>query len=293
MPYTENDPAAGARIAALLSGLRAHGWIDGGNLRIEYRYAPKADAMKTGAVALVGQSPDVLLTTTNLATIALHRETRTIPIIFVGGGDMIKEGLVSSLARPGGNVTGFTNFEPAMGGKWLQLLKEMAPALRRVGFLHNPDTAANINDMHFADAAARPLNVDVVPLPTRNRDDIERAVREFAAASDAGIVVAPNPTTIGNHSLVVDLANAHHLPAVYPLDFYATEGGLMSYGPDQLDMFKRGAAYVDQILKGTSAGSLPVQAPTKFELVINQKTAKSMAIVVPSSLLARADEVIE
>jgi len=293
MPYAENDRSATARVAALQAGLHDLGWTEGGNVHIDCRYAADVNVMKTAAAELVRQAPDVLVTTTNLATIALWRETHTIPIIFVGGGDMINEGLVASLARPGGNVTGFTNFEPAMGSKWLELLKEMAPDLRRAGFLHNPDTLANINDMRAAESAAPSFKLEITPLGAHDAGEIKHVIADFATNPYSGVIVAPNPVTIGNHDLIVQIAASHRLPAIYPFDFYATTGGLMSYGPDQIDMFKRAASYIERILKGGSPGILPVQTPTKFELIINEKTAKSLGLAVPSSLLVRADKVIE
>jgi putative tryptophan/tyrosine transport system substrate-binding protein len=235
----------------------------------------------------------VLITTTNLVTVTLHHETRTIPIIFVDGGDMISERLVATLARPDGNVTGFKNFEPAMGGKWLELLKEIAPSLRRTGFLHNPDTLANINDMRAAESAAPSFKLEVFPLGVHDTGEIERVMTAFATDSSSGLIVAPNPVTIRNNGLIVELAARHRLPAIYPFDFYAKAGGLMSYGPDQVDMFRRSASYVDRILKGEKPGDLPVQNPTKFELVVNLKTAKALGLEVSSQLQQRADEVIE
>jgi putative ABC transport system substrate-binding protein len=206
---------------------------------------------------------------------------------------MISEGLVATLARPGGNVTGFTNFEPAMGGKWLELLKEIAPSLRRTGFLHNPDTLANINDMRAAESAAPSFKLEVFPLGVHDTGEIERVMTAFATDSSSGLIVAPNPVTIRNNGLIVELAARHRLPAIYPFDFYAKAGGLMSYGPDQVDMFRRSASYVDRILKGEKPGDLPVQNPTKFELVVNLKTAKALGLEVSSQLQQRADEVIE
>ncbi len=293
MPYAEYDPAAVARVTALRSALHGLGWTDGINLRVDYRYAPKVDAMKTFAAELVNLNPDLLVTSTNLATITLWHQTRTIPIVFVGGGDMIREGLVASLAEPGGNVTGFTNFEPAMGSKWLELLTTAASNLHRIGFLHNPDTLANINDMKAARSAAELLKQEVVPLEVRDASQIEHVITDFTAGSGNGLVVAPNPVTIGNHKLIVQLAASRGLPSIYPFDFYTTEGGLMSYGPDQVDMFKRAASYVDRVLKGETPAILPVQTPTKFELVINMKTAKTLGIGVPISMQMEADEVIE
>lgn len=292
-PYGENDPSAAARVDALKTGLHDFGWIDGRNVRVDYRYAPKLEIMKEAAAELVSAAPDVLITTTNLVTITVQHQTQTIPIVFVGGGDMIKEGLVKSLARPGGNVTGFTNFEPSMGGKWLDLLKDMEPHLSRVGFLHNPKTLANVNDMRAADAASQSLKLKMVPISVSNSNEIESGIAAFAAHPESGVIVAPNPVTIGNHDLIVGLMASHRLPAIYPFDFYATAGGLMSYGPDQVDMFRRAALYIDRILKGESPAVLPVQTPTRFQLIINEKTAKSLGITVPPTLLARADEVIE
>jgi putative ABC transport system substrate-binding protein len=292
MPYAEDDPSASVRITALKAGLRELGWTEGANVRVDIRYAPKLDLLKTSAAELVRQSPELLITSTNLATITLHRETATIPIVFIGGGDMIKEGLVESLARPGGNVTGFTNFEPAMGSKWLELLTEMSPTLGHVGFLYNPETLANLNDMLSAQSSAPSFHLQIVPLSVHNGNEVDRAIRNFAAGSNAGMIVAPNPVTISNHDLIVELAAYSHLPTIYPFDFYARAGGLMSYGPDQVDMFKRASSYIDQILKGASPGALPVQMPTKFELIVNQTTAKALGLLVPVSILARADQVI-
>jgi putative ABC transport system substrate-binding protein len=293
MPYAGDDRSAAARIEALRSGLHELGWVEGRNLQLEYRYAPNLELLKSYAAELARMTPDLLLTTTNLATITLHRETRTIPILFVGGGDMIAEGLVASLARPNGNVTGFTNFEPATGGKWLQLLAEIAPKLRRAGFLHNPETLANIEDMHSAESAAASFKLTLLPLGVRGPADIERTISEFAAEPSSGLIVAPNPVTIRSHDLIVGLAAQHNLPAIYPFDFYAKEGGLVSYGPDQVDMFRRSASYVDRILKGVNPGELPLQTPTKFQLMINMRTAKSLGLAPAPSLLAGADEVIE
>lgn len=271
----------------------ARAWLEG-KRQHSHRHSlrPKPRRSEGGSGRLVRESSEILITSTNLATITLHRETTTIPIVFVGGGDMIKEGLVKSLAEPGGNVTGFTNFEPAMGGKWLELLKEMSPTMSSVGFLHNPETLANINDMRAAVSAAAPLHLQIIPLGVHDSNEIERAIRNFAVGSNVGMIVAPNPVTIGNHDQIVDLAASSRLPAIYPFDFYATAGGLMSYGPDQVDMFKRAGSYIDRLLKGASPGTLPVQMPTKFELIVNDRTAKSLGLAVPVSLLARADQVI-
>jgi putative ABC transport system substrate-binding protein len=293
MPYAEDDPAAAARLGALRSGLRDLGWTEGRNVQLECRYAPSLDLLKSHAAELVRMAPSLLVTTTNLATITLHRDTSTIPILFVGGGDMIAEGLVANLARPGGNVTGFTNFEPATGGKWLELLAEMAPHVRRAGFLHNPETLANIHDMHKAEAAAAAFGLAMAPLGVHDPAEITRAIADFAAQPGSGLIIAPNPVTIRNHDLIVELAAQHHLPAIYPFDFYAKAGGLMSYGPDQVDMFRRSASYVDRILKGASPADLPVQAPVKFALIVNMKTARSLGLAPSASLLARADDIIE
>lgn len=293
LPYAGDAPVATVRVRALQAGLRDLGWTEGQNIRIDYRYAPDIDLIKVYAAELVELAPDVLITTTNLVTVTLHQETRTIPIIFVGGGDMIREGLVATLARPGGNVTGFTNFEPAMGGKWLELLIGIAPSLHRIGFLHHPETLANVNDMRAAESAALSLKQEVFPLGVHDSGEIERAITAFATDSNSGLIVAPNPVTIRNHDLIIALAAHRRLPAIYPFDFFATAGGLMSYGPNQVDMFRRAALYVSQILKGENPADLPVQEPTKFELVVNLKTAKALALTVPPLLLTTADEVIE
>jgi putative tryptophan/tyrosine transport system substrate-binding protein len=293
MPYAENDQALMTRVATLQAGLRDLGWTEGRNIRIDYRYAPTAELIKTYAAELVRLTPDVLIANTNLVTVTLQRETHAIPIIFIAVADPIGEGLIVSVAQPGGNITGFTSFEVPIAGKWLSLLKEIAPDVRRIGFLYDPEIHTNVDFVRVAESAAPSFNVKVFPLGVRDAAEIERAITAFAVDSNSGLVVVSNPVTNSNHDLTVGLAARYRLPATYPHNFYVTAGGLVSYGPDLLDMWRRAPSYVDRILKGTKPADLPIQQPIKFELVINMKTAKTLGLDVPLHLQQLADEVIE
>ena len=291
----ESDPEGQTRIMAFRQGLRELGWIEGRNVRIDYRWAAgEPDRARTYATELVALAPDVILAQGTPALAALHRATRSIPVVFVVVVDPVGAGYVQSLAQPGGNITGFSTFEPEIGGKWLELLKEITPGLRRV---------AGISDPAFEGFAALSRAIESIALgfgleftsvvfhePT---DDIESAVAAFAQEPGGGLIVLPTAINSIYRDRIFSLAARDRLPAIYPFRHYATSGGLMSYGFDSIDVFRRGVSYIDRILKGEKPANLPVEAPTKFELIINLKTAKALGIEIPASILARADEVIE
>ena len=295
MGYAESDPAAQAQVAALRQELRKLGWEEGRNIRVDVRF-PAADAGRARAVLmeLISLTPDVLVTNTNLVTAVVQAEVRTTPVVFIFVGDPVGSGFVNNDARPNSNLTGFANWDsPAMSGKWLDLLKEIAPQVERVGFMIHPETPALIRYFKSAEGFAPALNVKLVALDVHDADEIERGLTAFAAARNSGIVVGPHAVTLTNRDLIVALAARLRLPALYPLAFYAKSGGLISYGFDPVNQFQQGAGYVDRILRGAKPADLPVQYPTKLQLAINLKTAKTLGLEVPPMLLARADEVIE
>jgi len=290
--YTQTDPEGQARVGAFLDTFQKLGWADGRNVRIEYHWgAGGADGGKAAASNLVRSAPDVIVVSSNPALAEVRRLTSTIPIVFTQISDPVGGGFVASLARPGGNVTGFQNFEPAMGGKWLGVLKEAAPNMSRAGVLSGSN-AANVAFLHAAEAVAPSLGVRLTGIDV-DHDEIERAVAALASEPDGGLVVLPNPHNATNRGSIIVLAARHRLPAVYPFRYFAAAGGLMSYGIDQIDQWRRAASYVDRILRGEKPGELPVQAPTKFELVVNLKTAKALGFNIPPAFPLRADEVIE
>ena len=293
--FAATDPEAQARVAALQQGLKELGWMEGHNVSIEFRWGTGgAEQMRAFARELVDLKPDLILGMTTPAVTALVQETNTIPILFANIVDPVGRGFISNMARPGGNVTGFLNFEFSMGGKWLETLKEIAPAVRRVALLFNPDTAPfAASFVRVVEDAAPSFGIE--PIATMARDDGElgRTVGEFAAKPAGGLIILPDSFTTGHRDLIIALAARYRLPAVYPLRVFATSGGLVSDGGDPIDIFRRAASYVDRILKGANPGDLPVQTPTKFELVINLKTANALGLEVPPMLLARADEAIE
>jgi putative ABC transport system substrate-binding protein len=290
----ESDPVARAVVAAFQQGLQKLGWTQGRNIAIDVRYATEdREQIRALAVELMGFKPDLMISSSNLVTATLQAEVRTVPLLFIGLVDPIGSGFVTSFARPTGNITGFTNFDTSMGSKWLETLKEIAPRVEHVGFMMQPETPANVSILKAAEAAAPLLKAKVTPLGVHNADEIERAVSAFAAEPNRGLIIAPHAVTRVNGKLIVELAARHELPAVYAFASFAQAGGLISYGIDLVDQFRQGAVYADRILKGAKPAELPVQSPTKFELVINLKTAKALGLEVPPSLLARADEVIE
>jgi putative ABC transport system substrate-binding protein len=294
MGFPEGDPEGKACASAFQRRLEELGWQDGHNIQIDTRWAGgDPDKARTFAKELVGMAPDVIVPNSNMVTSVLRHETRTIPIVFVFVGDPVGSGFVASLAKPGANLTGFALFESAIGGKWLQVLAEIAPHIKDVAFLLHRETPANVNMFNAAEAAAPPLGVKLAPFGIQTALDIERAITQFASTSDGGLVVAPNAHALENRDTIIDLAARYRLPAVYGFRSFATSGGLVSYGTSPIDQFRQGASYVDLILKGAKAAELPVQFPTKYELVVNHRTARALGLTISEAFLQRADEVIE
>lgn len=290
MTIAETEPEAQARLKSFRVGLQQLGWTEGQNIQIDYRFAAgDPERVRSSAVELVRLSPDVILANGTAILSALRQETRDIPIVFVLVPDPVGDGFVESLARPGGNLTGITNFEFPMGGKWVEFLKEIAPRVSNVALIFNPETAPYAK--YFQQSVA--LGAEAALMPVRNKSEIERAFETLALKPDSGLIVVPDLFTSGHRELIVSQASRHRIPAIYPFRFFATNGGLLSYGVDTFDLFRRSATFVDRILKGEKPSELPVQAPVKFELVINLKTAKALDLTVPATMLARADEVIE
>jgi putative ABC transport system substrate-binding protein len=294
MGAPENDPDTKRRTSVLVDNLRALGWIEGRNVRFDYRITTDVARMRGYAAETVDLAPDVIVVHSNPFVANLRQVNRTIPTVFVQVADPVGSGFVDSLARPGGNLTGFVNFEAEIGGKWLELLKEVAPKLSRALVLLHQETAANVAFLRTAEAAAPSLQMTVTAAGVQNAADIERAIGAFAQEPDGGVIVIPHAVMGPHRDLIAGLAARHRLPSMFPYRFWmATNGGMMSYGVDVIDLFRRSGVYVDRILRGDKPGDLPVQNPTKYELVINLKTAMVLGLIVPPSLLARADEVIE
>jgi putative ABC transport system substrate-binding protein len=292
---TPADNAEGhARVAAFQEVLQQLGWTDGRNVRIDIRWGGNdLDRVRRYTAELVSLAPDIILASGTLSTAALERATHTIPIVFVQVSDPVGAGLIDTLARPSGNVTGFMNFEYSLSGKWLELLKQITPRLTRAAVVRNPANPAAIGQFSAIQALAHSIGVQVSPVNVRDSSEIERAVADLARSAGGGLIVTPSAGTSVHHDLIIALAAQHKLPAVYSDRFNVIGGGLLSYGPDRLDQFRRAASYVDRILKGEKPADLPVQQPTKFELAINLKTARALGLEIPPTLLARADEVIE
>jgi putative ABC transport system substrate-binding protein len=289
----ENDPVTVARISAFTQAPADLGWTDGRNVRLDVRwYGGDINRIRALAQELVGLQPDIILTQGTTATVALQRETRTIPIVFAGATDPVASGIVPRLDRPGGNVTGFAFVEASLGGKWLELLSEIAPGLKRAAIMFNPDTAPASAYMSSVETAARSLKVAPVIATVHSDVEIETAVIALGREPGGGLVVMPDTFTLAHRASIISAAR-NNVPAVYSLSAFARDGGLLSYGADRVDLFRRAASYVDRILRGAKPGDLPVQFPTKFELVVNLKTAKALGLTVPQSILLRADEVIE
>ena len=292
----KDDPENQARLAGFRLGLEKRGWSEGRNVRIDYRFAPAAspDQVQLFAKELVALRPDVIFTHTTPVVTALQRETREIPIVFAGIADPIGSGFIASLPHPGGNITGVMLYEPSVTGKWLSMLKEIAPQLARAAFVVNPTTATFYNYyLRAAEPLSRSLGIDLVPTLVANTAEIEHTIEVFASVPNGGLVLPPDATTLAYRDLIVALAARHHLPAVYTVRSFVTAGGLMSYGVDFADMFRLAASYVDRILRSDHPADLPVQAATKFETIVNLKTAKALGLTVPPGLLVAADEVIE
>jgi putative ABC transport system substrate-binding protein len=299
--FAQTDREAQDRVAAFLDTFQKLGWADGRNVRIEYRWgAGNADHITVSAKELVRSAPDVIVSVANVALAELHWLTSTIPIVFIQVSDPVGTGFVVSLARPGGNISGFQNFEPAMGGKWLGILKEAAPNMNRGAVVFGSDTTVSAGFLHAVEAVAPSLGVQVIPVdvtPAEVHDgvatEINNAIATFASQPNGGLIVLPHTYTTANRGSFITLAARYRLPAVYPFRYFATEGGMMSYGPNQIDQWRGAATYVDRILRGGNPSDLPVQQPTKFELVINLKTAKALGLNIPPAFPLRADEVIE
>jgi putative ABC transport system substrate-binding protein len=288
-----DDPEYQSRLAAFIQAMKQLGWTDGSNLRIDTRWAT-ADDIRKHAAELVALAPDVLVAGTGTITVApLLQATRTVPIVFVVVIDPVGAGFVTNLARPGGNATGFTMFEYGMSGKWLELLKEIAPRMTRAAVLRDPTIASGIGQFAALQAVAPSLGVELSPADVRDDSEIERAVTALSRSSNGGLIVTASALATRRRSLIIGLVARHRLPAIYASRYFVTAGGFISYGPDLVDQYRQAASYVDRILKGEKPGDLPVQAPTKYELAINLKTAKALGLTVPPTLLARADEVIE
>jgi putative ABC transport system substrate-binding protein len=289
-----DDPESSTRTASFLQGLQQLGWIEGRNLRIDIRWAAgDAELYRKYAAELVALAPDIILASSSPTVAALQAATRTVPIVFAHAVDPVGAGFVDSLARPGGNATGFVLFEYGISAKWLELLKEIAPALKRVAVLRDPTTAAGMGQFGAIQSVAPSFGMEVNPVSLRDPGEIERGVTAFAASPNGGLIITAAPLGTLYRELIIALAARHKLPAIYSSRFFAADGGLVYYGPDLTDQYRRAAGYIDRILKGEKPANLAVQAPTKYEMAINLKTAKALGIEVPSTLLARADEVIE
>jgi len=292
----EDDPENQARLAGFRYGLERRGWSEGHNLSIDYRFAPAAspDQAQPFAKELVALRPDVIFAQTTPVVTALQHETRAIPIVFAGVADPVGSGFIASLPHPGSNITGVMLYEPTVTGKWLSMLKEIAPPLVRAAFVLNPNTATYYNYyLRAAEPLSRSLGIELVPTLVASVAEIEREIEIFARAPNGGLLVLPDATTTANRDLIVTLAARYRLPAVYPVRPFVMAGGLMSYGVDYTDIFRQAAAYVDRILRGDKPSDLPVQAGNKFETLLNIKTAKALGLTVPPGLLVAADEVIE
>ena len=281
-------------IGAFRQGLQQLGWVDGQNVRIDVR-AGSGDADRTRRYAeeLVALAPDVIVTTGSAAVAPMLKATRTVPVVFTSVVDPVGAGFVNSLARPGGNATGFVLFEYSLSAKWLELLKEVAPGVKRVAVIRDPEISGGTGQFGAIQTAAPSLGLDLIAISPREAGEVERAIAAFARTPNGGLITTSSALAVIRRDLIIGLAAKHKLPAIYHRRLFAASGGLISYGPDVIDMFRRAAGYVDLILKGEKPADLPVQAPTKYELVINLKTAKALGLTVPPRLVARADEVIE
>jgi putative tryptophan/tyrosine transport system substrate-binding protein len=292
--YDENDPEGKLRLSAFTQALADLGWTDGRNMRMDLRWhGGDINRIRVLARELVGLQPAIIVTNGAPATAALQGETQTIPIVFVGPGDPVAGGLVASLTQPGGNITGFAALEASLSGKYLELLSDIAPGLKRVAIMFNPDTAPASTYMPSFETAAQSLKVEPITAPVQSDAEIEMAIVALGRQRRGGLVVMPDSWTSVHRAPIISAAARNNVPAAYWLSAFAEEGGLLSYGPDQADLWRRAASYIDRILRGAKPGDLPVQFPTKFKMVVNLKTAKALGLTVPQSILVRADEVIE
>jgi putative ABC transport system substrate-binding protein len=289
-----DDPDSRARIKAFVEGLKELGWTDGRNIRIDTLWgAGDPELFRRYAAELVALAPDVILVSGGSGMAPMLQATRTVPIVFVQVTDPVGAGFVDSLAQPGGNATGFTHFEYGISAKWLELLKQIAPSVTRAAVLRDPAIASGVGQFAVIQSVAPPLGVELTPVNVRDAGEIERAITAFARGSNGGLIVTASALVVVHRQLIITLAARHNLPAIFPFRFHVTGGGLICYGPDTIQPHRRAASYVDRILKGEKPANLRVQAPTKYELVINLKTAKALGLTVPQSLLATADELIE
>jgi putative ABC transport system substrate-binding protein len=294
MPYDENDPVAKARVSAFTQALADSGWTDRRNLRMDLRWwGNDINRLRALARELVGLQPDIILVNGTPETVALQRETRTIPIVFANGGDPVASGIVPRLNQPGGNATGFGYLEATLGGKWLELLSEIAPGLKRAAIMFNPDIANVSTYLPSFETAAPSLKVVPITAPVHSDAEIETAIIALGREPGGGLVVMPDVFALAHRAPIISAAARNNVPAVYSTSYFARDGGLLSYGPDQVDNFRRAATYVDRILRGEKPGDLPVQLPTKFEMVVNRRAAKALGLAIPPSIMLRADEVIE
>ena len=294
MNLAADDPESMARIGAFLHGLHQLGWVDGRNIAIHYRWgAGDSERIRKSAQELVALAPDAIIADGAITVSPLQQESQTVPIVFANVTDPVGAGFVPNLARPGGNTTGFANFEYGISAKWLELLKDVVPNLRRAAVLRDPTIIASISQFASIQSVAPSLGVELSPIDTREAGDIERSVAGFAREANSGLIVVTGTSASMRRALIISLAARYRLPAVYPFRYYASAGGLIAYGPELLDAYRRAAGYVDRILRGEKPADLPVQNPNKYELIINLKTAKALGLDVPPSLLVRADEVIE
>ena len=294
MPYTKDDPEDQQRVAAFQEALKQSGWIEGRNIQSEYRwYAGNPDRARSAAKELVGLKPDLILVGASAGLVALTQETRSVPLIFVAVTDPVGLGLVESLARPGGNATGFTFFEFSVGTKLLESLRQIAPQARRIALMYTPDSPVHGQYLSAIDAIAPSTAITLIKTPVRNASEIEAAVEAVAREPNGALMVLPEPFFPVHRKLIVELAARYNLPTIYPFRSFTDDGGLMSYSVDVVDLYKRAGGYADRLLRGGVAAEMPVQQPTRYELVINLKTAKALGLEVPASLLARADDVIE
>ncbi len=294
MPLAADDPQSQRRLTAFVQGLQQLGWTDGRNAQIDVRWAAGApDRFQRAAAELVALAPDVILGVAVSTMVVLQQATRIVPIVFVQVTDPVGAGFVASLSRPGGNATGFSLFEFGIAAKWLELLKQIAPPVMRVGVLRDPTSSTGIGHLAAMQGVAPALGVELSPIGVSDAGEIERTMANFARGSNAGLILVPTAQTLIYRELIITLAARNRLPTIYPFRYFVTAGGLICYGPDEIEQYRQAAGYVDRILKGERPADLPVQAPTKYELIINLKTAKTLGLTVPDTLLARADEVIE
>jgi len=293
MPLVESDAEGQERLAALRAGLNELHWIEGVNLRIEYRWSAGIDELQASAADLVGLKPNILVTSATTQAALLQRITTTIPIVTAQAIDPVGAGIALSLARPGGNITGFAQYESSIGVKWLELLKQIAPGISRVAAVYDPKNPTSADLLPVIATGAQTLGVRLTNAAVGTKEEIEPTIQGFASKADGGLIVLPGPLAAANRDVIIGLAAKHRLPAVYGVRHYAVSGGLVSYGTDNIDLWHRTAVYVDRICKGENPANLPIQLATKFDLVINLKTAKSLGLTIPQTLLATANEVIE